>query len=152
MQQIIACYYVLEPVMLIARTRQEMTIMVGKNIKKHRENKKMTQDDLAAKLDVTRQAISNWETEKTQPDIETLQKIAQILEVSIEEIIYGTKRETTTIINNNTVKNVKKGLSFGAALAMVISYFKWQSIGWAVLHGLLNWIYVVYYVIRYGWS
>ncbi|MFR1518585.1 MAG: helix-turn-helix transcriptional regulator [Clostridia bacterium] len=126
--------------------------MVGKNIKKHRENKKMTQDDLAAKLDVTRQAISNWETEKTQPDIETLQKIAQILEVSIEEIIYGTKRETTTIINNNTVKNVKKGLSFGAALAMVISYFKWQSIGWAVLHGLLNWIYVVYYVIRYGWS
>lgn len=126
--------------------------MVGKNIRKYRETKKMTQDDLAAKIDVTRQAISNWETEKTQPDIETLQKIAQILEVSIEEIIYGEKREAATIINNNTVKNVTKGLSFGAALAMVISYFKWQSIGWAILHGLLNWIYVIYYVIRYGWS
>lgn len=126
--------------------------MVGKNIRKYRETKKMTQDDLAAKIDVTRQAISNWETEKTQSDIETLQKIAQILEVSIEEIIYGEKREAATIINNNTVKNVTKGLSFGAALAMVISYFKWQSIGWAILHGLLNWIYVIYYVIRYGWS
>ena len=124
--------------------------MVGKNIKRYRENKKMTQDDLAAKLGVTRQAISNWETEKTQPDIETLQKISQILEVSIEEMIYEEKRQTT-IINNNIFKNVTKGISFGSALAIVISYFKWQSIGWAIFHGLLNWIYVVYYVIQYGW-
>ena len=127
--------------------------MVGKNIKRYRENKKMTQDDLAAKLSMTRQAISNWETEKTQPDLEMLQKISQILEVSIEEIIYGEKRQRTiTIINNNIVKNVTKGLSFGSALAIVISYFKWQSIGWAIFHGLLNWIYVIYYVIQYGWS
>lgn len=127
--------------------------MVGKNIKRYRENKKMTQDDLAAKLSMTRQAISNWETEKTQPDLEMLQKISQILEVSIEEIIYGEKRQRTiTIINNNIVNNVTKGLSFGSALAIVISYFKWQSIGWAIFHGLLNWIYVIYYVIQYGWS
>ena len=126
--------------------------MVGKNIKKFRENKKLTQDDMAEMLNVTRQAISNWETEKTQPDIDTLQKIAQVLEVSVEEIIYGTKREFTTVVNNNTVKNVTKGLSFGAALAMVISYVTWRSIGWAILHGILNWIYVIYYVIKYGWS
>lgn len=126
--------------------------MVGKNIKRFREGKGLTQDDMAARLSVTRQAVSNWETEKAQPDIDTLQKIAQILEVSVEELIYGTKREATTIVNNNTVKRVTKGLSFGAALAMVISYVKWQSIGWAILHGLLNWGYVLYYVIRYGWS
>lgn len=53
-----------------------------------------------------------------------MQKIAQVLEVSVEELIYGDKREYTTIINNQTVQNVKKGLSFGAALAMVISYVK----------------------------
>lgn len=125
--------------------------MVGKNIKKFRENKKLTQDELAEKLNVTRQAVSNWETEKTQPDIDTLQKIAQILEVSVEELIYGTERKFTTVVNNN-VKNVTKGLSFGAALAMVISFVKWQSIGWAILHGMLNWIYVIYYIIKYGWS
>lgn len=126
--------------------------MVGKNIKKYREGKKMTQEDLAARLCVTRQAVSNWENEKTQPDIETLQKIAQILEVSIEEIIYGDKKENRMVMNHQTIKKVKKGLSFGAALAMVISYVEWQSIGWAIFHGLLNWIYVVYYVLRYGWS
>lgn len=127
-------------------------IMVGKNIRKFRENKNMTQEDLADKLNVTRQAVSNWETDKTQPDIDTLHKIAQILDVSVEELIYGSKREVTTIVNNKTVKNVTKGLSFGSALAMVISYVTWKSIGWAILHGLLNWIYVVYYIIKYGWS
>lgn len=126
--------------------------MVGKNIRSLREEKHLTQDDLAERLHVTRQAISNWETEKSQPDINTLQKIAQILEVSVEEIIYGEKREITTIVHNNTVKNVTKGVSFGVVLAMVISYVKWQSIGWAILHGLLNWIYVIYYIIQYGWS
>ena len=125
---------------------------IGKNIKKFRENEKLTQEDVADKLNVTRQAISNWETEKTQPDIDTLQKIAQVLEVSVEEIIYGTKRELTTIVNNKTVKNVTKGLSFGAGLAMVISYVTWKSIGWAILHGILNWIYVIYFIIKYGWS
>ena len=63
--------------------------MVGENIKKIRVEKRMTQEELAEKLSVTRQAISNYETGKTQPDIETLNKIASIFEVSIEEVIYG---------------------------------------------------------------
>ena len=47
------------------------------------------------------------------------------------------------------VKTVKKGVSFGSALAMVISYTTWHSVGWAILHGLLSWLYVLYFVIRY---
>ena len=46
-------------------------------------------------------------------------------------------------------KTVKTGISFGSALAMVISYTAWHSICWAIVHGLLSWIYVIYYVIRY---
>ena len=133
------------------KQKGQVTSMVGKNIKKFREKNGLTQDSMAASLGVTRQAVSNWETEKTQPDIDTLQRIAQILEVSVEEIIYGSKREYT-VVNNKTVKNVKKGLSFGAVLGMIISYVKWQSIGWAIIHGLLNWVYVVYYILKYGWS
>lgn len=53
--------------------------------------------------------------------------------------------------NNKTVinKTVKSGITFGSALAMVISYTTWHSIGWAILHGLFSWGYVVYFVIRY---
>ena len=53
-------------------------------------------------------------------------------------------RKNTTII-----KTVETGISFGSALAMVISYANWHSIGWAIVHGLLSWLYVIYYIIRY---
>ena len=46
-------------------------------------------------------------------------------------------------------KTVKNGISFGTALAIVISYTAWHSVGWAIFHGLLSWVYVIYYVIRY---
>ncbi|MBQ8383233.1 MAG: helix-turn-helix transcriptional regulator [Clostridia bacterium] len=126
--------------------------MVGKNIKKAREEKGLTQDALAEQLNVTRQAVSNWENEKTQPDIETLDQIAQILGVDIERLIYGQERKFTIEKHYHTEKSVEGGVTFGAVLAMVISYAKWESIGWAILHGALNWIYVIYYIIKYGWS
>ncbi len=44
---------------------------------------------------------------------------------------------------------VKHGITFGSALAIVISYVKWNSIFWAIIHGLLSWVYVIYYIIRY---
>lgn len=37
------------------------------------------------------------------------------------------------------------GVSFGSALAMVISWTAHKSIGWAILHGLMSWGYVAYY-------
>ncbi len=46
-------------------------------------------------------------------------------------------------------KTVKSGISFGSALAMVISYTTWKSILWAIIHGLLGWIYVIYFILRY---
>ncbi len=54
------------------------------------------------------------------------------------------------VINRTVVTNsAKTGLSFGGVLAMVISYTAWESIGWAIFHGLLSWGYVIYYIIRY---
>lgn len=47
-------------------------------------------------------------------------------------------------------RTVKGGLSFGAALAMVVSFGNWGSLPWAAFHGLLGWIYIVYYILRYG--
>ena len=44
---------------------------------------------------------------------------------------------------------VKSGITFGTCLAMVISYTNWHSVGWAIVHGLLSWLYVIYYMIRY---
>ena len=46
-------------------------------------------------------------------------------------------------------KSVKTGITFGSALAMVISYTNWHSVGWAIIHGLMSWLYVIYYILRY---
>jgi len=120
---------------------------IGKTIKKLREEKNITQEQLAEKLNVTRQAVSNWENGKTQPDIDTLTKISEIFEIPIEEIIYGCKKTISENITPQTIvkTSTSSGVGFGAALAMVISYNAWESIGWAILHGFLNWFYVIYY-------
>ena len=119
--------------------------ITGKNIRRQRTKKGLTQDQLAERLNVTRQAISNWETGKTQPDIETVTRLAEIFEISVEELIYGKSKAGDVYITSAS----KGGIGFGCALAMIISYTHWHSIGWAILHGLLNWIYVIYYIIRY---
>ena len=49
----------------------------------------------------------------------------------------------------NVKKTVKSGITFGSALAMVISYTTWKSVGWAIFHGLLSWVYVIYFLLRY---
>lgn len=52
--------------------------------------------------------------------------------------------------NKTTIqKTIKTGISFGSALAMVISYTTWRSVGWAIVHGLLSWVYVIYFLLRY---
>ena len=51
----------------------------------------------------------------------------------------------TTIVE----ETVKSGITFGSALAMVISYTTWKSVGWAIFHGLLSWVYVIYFILRY---
>lgn len=49
-----------------------------------------------------------------------------------------------------TVKQtVKSGITFGSALAMVVSFTTWHSIPWAIFHGILSWVYVIYYIFKY---
>ena len=47
---------------------------------------------------------------------------------------------------------VKAGVSFGSALAMVISWTANKSLLWAIVHGLLSWLYVIYYALRYQYG
>ena len=54
-------------------------------------------------------------------------------------------QEKQTVVH----KTVKSGITLGSALAMVISYTTWHSVGWAIVHGLFSWVYVVYFVLRY---
>ena len=60
---------------------------VGKNISKIRKDNNLTQDDLAEKYYVTRQTISNWENGKSYPDLETLVKISNDFNISLDVLL-----------------------------------------------------------------
>lgn len=62
---------------------------IAKNIRSLRTAKKMTQDELAEKLYVTRQTVSNYETGKSRPDVEMLARMAEVLETDVNALIYG---------------------------------------------------------------
>jgi transcriptional regulator with XRE-family HTH domain len=72
---------------------QKMKTDIGSNIMKYRKLANMTQEELAEKLHMTRQAISNYERGKNQPDINVLTAMADIFNISIESLIYGEKAE-----------------------------------------------------------
>ena len=60
---------------------------LGNKILKKKKKKGYSQEDLAEKLDVTRQTISNWELGSTQPNPEQLKGLSKILNVSIDELL-----------------------------------------------------------------
>lgn len=51
--------------------------------------------------------------------------------------------------NNTMVESVRSGITLGSALAITISWSVNKSIIWAIIHGLLSWIYVIYYALVY---
>lgn len=122
--------------------------MIGKNLKDIRKQNGISQEELAQKLNVTRQAVSNWENNKTEPDLNTLQQLAEQLHVTVEDLIYG-KKSHHTVAEFASDQGIDTAAAIGVALAVVLSYTHWHSIGWAIFHGLLNWVYVIYYAIRY---
>ena len=78
--------------------------VTGAVIKKLRENKKMTQEELAQKIFVTSKAVSKWETGKGFPDVGLLESLGKALDVSVIELLSG-----EDITNLNKACNMAKG-------------------------------------------
>lgn len=68
---------------------------MGEIISTLRKEKGMTQKDLADQLGLTDKAVSKWERNLSCPDINTLPKLAEILEVSVEELLNATPKPET---------------------------------------------------------
>lgn len=92
---------------------------INKNIKKMRNEKNLTQEELAQKINVTRQAVSNWENAKTQPDLETLTAIASALEIDFEMLLYGKKY----VKDDGKTENTKKLSGIKIVLSVVGTVF-----------------------------
>ena len=86
---------------------------IGKNIRRLRNSKHMTQDDLAEKLFVSRQTVSNYETGKSNPDIDMLLKIAEVLEADVNVLIFGAPD------TSGRSRDIRRLITAGAVLAVL---------------------------------
>ena len=62
---------------------------LGKQIRKYRNDLSLSQDELAEKVFVSRQTISNWENDKSYPDVKSLCLLSEIFQVSLDQLIKG---------------------------------------------------------------
>ena len=79
--------------------------MFGENLKTLRKQKGFSQEELATRLHVVRQTISKWEKNLSVPDADTLIRLAEVLEVTVSELL-GAKIE-----NENAASDVAEQLS-----------------------------------------
>ena len=79
---------------------------IGNNIKRIRKEANMSQEDLADMFDVSRQTISNWENSKSYPDLETIVKISDNFNISLDVLL----KEDLIMVKtfDNEIKNTRK--------------------------------------------
>lgn len=77
---------------------------VGIRIKKYREKQNISQDELAEKIFVSRQTISNWENSKSYPDIKSLLLLSDIFKVSLDDFMKGDIEKIKNLVNTQKVK------------------------------------------------
>lgn len=97
---------------------------LGDRIIKIREENKLSQEELAEKLNVTRQTVSNWENYKNYPDIETLIKISDEFNISLDNLLKGDKNMVNKIdkdIKENRNKRII--LIFFLLIIMLLGIF-----------------------------
>ena len=66
----------------------------------------MTQEELAAKLAVSAQAVSKWENDITCPDVMTLPKLAELLGITVDELLSGKKQPQALVLADEERKSV----------------------------------------------
>jgi len=115
-------------------------------IKLRKENN-YSQEVLAEKIGVSRQAVSKWERNEASPDIQNIQLLADIFDVSIDELIGRKTMEETQ--NRNNFEEKRKQVVTATALISFISYlilgYVWNGWAyWLILYAMIPLSYVMF--------
>lgn len=102
---------------------------IGEKLLDLRKSKQLSQEEVAEKLNVTRQTISKWETDQSMPDFDKIVPLCKLYEISADELLTGKKSERSEkdkkeegkIINNNENDYKDKTSRQKRALSMAIS-------------------------------
>lgn len=98
---------------------------IGRKLKEARQMRGLTQENVAEKLNVSRQTISNWETEKFYPDMLYVLQLSDLYQVSLDELLKGDERMIQHLEDStNVVKsNQKILLAFICNICLLFLFF-----------------------------
>lgn len=95
---------------------------IGKQIKTHRAKFGLSQEEFADKIFVTRQTVSNWENDKSYPDINSLVLMAEVFGVSLDSLVKGDIEEMNEKIKTEDIEYLNKA-NRRLTLAFVWDFF-----------------------------
>lgn len=98
---------------------------LGERLLDLRKSKHLSQEELADKLNVTRQTISKWETDQSTPDLDKIMPLCKLYGISSDELLTGVKEENHILESKEETKKNKLGLVIGIFLIFI-------SIAWVV--------------------
>lgn len=109
---------------------------IGEQIKSRRMDLDITQQDLADRLNVSRSAISNWETNKNYPDLQIIVQISEELQISLDELLKGDADVVKKISNDTTESKrlrgrAKKLVAVVSVLAVMLLAAVYLFFGWS---------------------
>ena len=115
---------------------------IGKQIKKHRSELSLSQEEFADKIFVTRQTVSNWENDKSYPDINSLVLMAEVFGVSLDSLVKGDIEEMNEKIKTEDIEYLNKAnrrltLAFVWDFFMLVPLLKLFGIWGAVIYGIV---------------
>ena len=125
---------------------------LGQRLKDYRNLHKMSQEELADRVYVSRQTISSWENDKSYPDIHSLVLLSEIFNVSLDDLVKGDIEIMKEKINQNVIERFKKdNLIYGVLLIslmiLIVPMNKYMGIVGDVIW-LALFAICIYYSIR----
>lgn len=121
---------------------------IGNQIRKYRADLKLSQDDLAEKVYVTRQTISNWENNRNYPDIRSLVLLSNVFGVSLDILVKGDLEQMKDEIRAEDIRRFRRdGRIYGVFLIgmmvlpmPLLRYLKeWGIAIWLLWSGIAIW-------------
>lgn len=118
---------------------------LGKQIKIYRQEEKLSQEELADRVYVSRQTISNWENDKSYPDVNSLVLLSEVFHISLDKLIKGDIEMMKNVINKEDVLKLNRYghisgwlmvLCVIAVAPMFIFIGKWSVIPLGVIYAV----------------
>ena len=110
---------------------------LGKQIRKYRQEAQLSQEDLSSRVYVSRQTISNWENDKSYPDVSSLVLLSEIFQISLDELIKGDIETMKEVIKKEEIEKMNRygviyTLLLIATVVSAVPLYMWLG-HWAII-------------------